>query len=220
MSLQSSIIPSVSDKKIKVCIAVPTRDTVYAHFAYCLQDLVKYNTIAGIDTFVEFNMGTLIGNQREKLAMTAIENDATHIMWLDSDMMFPRDICEKLLSHDLPFVACNYSTRALPLKAVAYTEMYNWESGIDKDSEGLISVAGIGLGCALVKTEVFDNLYKPWFPITYTKSSESYLGEDMNFCLKFLDANYTIMVDCDLSKQIYHLGTTAFLWNKQQVDQS
>jgi hypothetical protein len=117
-------------------------------------------------------------------------------------------------------VACNYSTRALPLKAVAYAEMYNWESGIDKDAKGLLSVAGIGLGCALVKAEVFDNLYKPWFPITYSKAADSYLGEDMNFCMKLIDSDYPIMVDCDLSKQIFHLGTTAFLWNSNPVDQS
>lgn len=220
MSIQSSIIPTVKRPKFRVCIAVPTKDTLYSHFAYCLQDLVKYNTLAGIDTFVEFNMGTLVGNQREKLATTAMENNATHILWLDSDMMFPKNVCEVLLSHDLPFVACNYSTRALPLRSVSYTEMYNWDSGIQSDSTGLLSVSGTGLGCALTDIEMFENIYKPWFPITYTKSTDDYLGEDMNFCMKVLDAKYPIFVDADLSKQVFHLGTTAFLWNKQQVDQS
>lgn len=215
MSLQSSIIPSIDDKKIKVCVAVPTKDTMHSHFAYCLQDLVKYNSIAGIDTFVEFNMGTLIGNQRERLATTAIEYGATHIMWLDSDMMFPKDVVQKLLSHQVPFVACNYSTRALPFKSVAYTEIYNWSSMIEKDATGLVLVEGVGFGCVLTETSIFLPSRKPWFPITYNPKTDDYLGEDMNFCLKVSEMGFPMFVDADLSKQIYHLGTAAYLWNKE-----
>jgi hypothetical protein len=218
MSIVSSIIPSVSDKKVKVCIAVPTRDTMYAHFAYCLQDLVKYHAVAGIDTFVEFDMGTLIGNQRERLATKAIDQGATHIMWLDSDMMFPKNVCEILLGHDVPFVACNYSTRSLPFKAVAYTEVWNWDSMLEKDAAGLVLVEGVGFGCVLTKTDIFLPSRKPWFPITYSPHTDDYLGEDMNFCLKVTETGYPIFVDADLSKQIYHLGTTAFLWNKKTSD--
>jgi hypothetical protein len=218
MSIQDSIIPGVLSTKPKVCIAVPTRDTVYAHFSYCLQDLVKYNTVMGIDTFVEFNMGTLIGNQREKLATTAIDQNATHILWLDSDMMFPKNVCEILLGHDLPFVACNYSTRALPLKSVSYTEIFNWQSMIEDNSEGLVLVEGVGFGCVLTSTELFRESRKPWFPITYSKSTNDYLGEDMNFCLKVSEMGFPMFVDADLSKEIYHIGTTAFSWNKKPVD--
>lgn len=218
MSIQHNFIPSVNMPTPKVCIAVPTRDMMYSHFAYCLQDMIQYNTKNGIDFFVEFNMGTLIGNQREKLANKAIDNGATHILWIDSDMMFPRNTCQLLLAHDLPFVACNYSTRALPFKSVSYTEMYNWDSGIDKEATGLVEVEGVGFGCVLVHTEVFQNMYKPWFSITYSKKTDDYLGEDMNFCQKASDAGYKLYVDCDLSKEIYHLGTTAFAWNKYPVD--
>lgn len=218
MSIQSSIIPAINKPKIKVCIAVPTKDTLYAHFAYCLQDLVKYNTITGIDSFVEFNMGTLIGNQREKLATKAIEADATHILWLDSDMMFPKNTCEILLSHELPFVACNYSTRALPLKSVSYSVVFNWESMIPDDSTGLVLVEGVGFGCVMTSTELFRQSRKPWFPITYSKNTDDYLGEDMNFCLKVSEMGYPMFVDADLSRKIYHIGTTAFSLDKHPID--
>lgn len=218
MNLQNCIIPSISDKKVKVCIAIPARDTVYSHFAYCLQALVQYHTQRGIDTFVEFNLGTLVGNQREKLANKAIDQGATHIFYLDSDMMFPKDVCEILLSHKLSIVGCNYSTRSLPFKSVAYSKMYDWESGIDKGTTGLISVDGVGFGCILIETNVFKFIHKPWFPITYTPETDDYLGEDMNFCQKAIKNGEVIAVDCDLSTKIYHLGTSAFLWNKPQVD--
>lgn len=212
MSLQSSFIPSVSDKKIKVCIAVPSKDTVHTHFAYCLQELVQYNTIKGVETFVKFNMGTLVANQRESLAAEAINDGATHIMWLDSDMMFPKTICETLLSHSVPIVACNYSSRALPLKSVAYTSLNDWNSFLSKDSSGLVQVEGVGFGCVLTSTEIFENIFKPWFPITYDNITDSYLGEDMNFCIRARDAGYHVYIDCETSRNVFHVGSTAFGW--------
>ena len=218
MSLQNTIVPSIGADKPKIFIAVPTKDSMHAHFAYALQALVQYNTVIGLDTVVEFNMGTLIGNQREKLARSALEQNATHIMWFDSDMVFPKDICEMLLNHNLPMVACNYSTRGLPLKAVAYSSLNDWSSFIARNATGLTYIDGIGMGCVLTKIEIFKSIAKPWFPITYDYNADDYLGEDMNFCKKVTDAGFPIVVDCDLSSQVYHIGAAAYLWNKPPVD--
>lgn len=218
MSIQNNFIPSLAKAKKKILVAVPCKDMMYSHFAYCLQELVEYHTRRGIETHVEFNMGTLIGSQREKLADLALEIDATHILWLDSDMMFPKTICETLLTHDLDFIACNYSTRALPMRSVAFAEIGQWESFIDKNETGLISVAGVGLGCALIKTAILDDIPKPWFPITYNSDVNDYLGEDMNFCQKVIEAGYVVAIDCDSSREVYHIGSTAFEW--KQVDKT
>lgn len=217
MSIQSTIIPTIRTNK-KVFVCVPTRDMMHSHFAFCLQALVKHHSTIGLETHVEFNMGTLIGTQREKLTTIALESDATHIMWLDSDMMFPYDICVRLMEHDKPFVACNYSTRSMPFKTVAYQELYNWESYLPNEATGLVEVAGVGLGCALVQTNVFNDIYKPYYPITYTRKTDDYLGEDMNFCQKLTqEAGIPLLVDADLSKAVYHIGMTAFSTNHQPV---
>jgi hypothetical protein len=218
MSIQNSVIPSIARKKPKIFVCVPAKDMMHSHFAYCLQALVKHHATIGLETYVEFNLGTLVGNQREKLTTIALESGATHIMWLDSDMMFPFDVCEKLLAHNLPFVACNYSTRSMPFRAVAYQELYNWESYLPSDATGLVKVAGVGLGCALVSTKVFDDIYKPYYPITYTRKTDDYLGEDMNFCTKVdTEGGFPLMVDADLSKFVYHVGMTAFSSNHLPV---
>jgi hypothetical protein len=218
MSVQGAIISDTRVSPTKVMIAVPTKDMMYSHFAFCLQALVKYNASRGIETEVEFDLGTLVCNQRERLTGKAVDMHATHIMWLDSDMMFPKNVCEILLSHDLPVVACNYSTRALPLKAVAYKRLNDWESGIDKELTGLELVDAVGLGCALTSTSVFINSRKPWFPITYDDTADDYLGEDMNFCKMVAALGFPIFIDCDLSRQVYHIGSTAFRWNNSPVD--
>jgi len=217
MSIQDTFIPTLSKPKVKILLGVPCRDMMYSHFAYCLQEIVEYHARRGIDTQVEFNMGTLIGNQREKIADKALEIGATHILWLDSDMMFPKTIGETLLSHNLDFIACNYSTRTLPRKCVAYSELGNWNSFISTDETGIISVEGVGLGCALVKTSVLYDVQKPWFPITYDAEINDYLGEDFNFCRKLIEFGYIIAVDCDASREIYHIGTSVFEWKPTEV---
>jgi ABC-type polar amino acid transport system ATPase subunit len=65
--------------------------------------------------------GTLIADQREKLAMMALKHKADYMLFLDSDMRFPKNIANRLITHDKDIVACNYSTRRLPAKPVAWT---------------------------------------------------------------------------------------------------
>jgi len=217
MNIQNNFIPSLAAPKTKVLIGVPCRDMMYSHFAFCLQELVEHHTRRGIETHVEFNMGTLIGSQREQIAEKALSINATHIFWLDSDMLFPKRVCETLLSHNLDFVACNYSRRSLPKHSVAYSKMNDWESSINQNERGLISVAGVGLGCALLKTYVLSDIQKPWFPITYDFDTKGYLGEDFNFCQKLIERGYVIAVDCEVSREVYHVGSTAFEWKMTEA---
>jgi len=192
----------------KVFIAIPTRDLIHAHTAYCLQETVRYCENRDIQTTVSFNMGTLICNQREALTKEFLESDSTHIMWIDSDMMFPANIVETLLSHSLPVVACSYSTRGLPLKSVSYTDLTDWESWIDSATEPLISVQATGMGMMLVEKEVLVPMSSPRFEIKWM--GEDHLGEDFDHCLKITELGYSIVIDTKASAEILHIGSHAF----------
>jgi hypothetical protein len=58
--------------------------------------------------------------------------------------------------------------------------------------------------------DVYDKLEHPYFPVTWSKESEDYLGEDINFCMALRKAGYTITVDDILSRQLNHIGAFAF----------
>ena len=64
--------------------------------------------------------GTLIADQRMKLARMALEGGADYLLFLDSDMRFPANAVRQLLKHDKHIVAANYATRRLPVKTVAF----------------------------------------------------------------------------------------------------
>lgn len=201
-----------SDRAAKVAICIPCRDTLHSLFAYNLIQLVQYCNTVGIKTTVLMESGSLISRQRQRLAQRALEDSATHIMWLDSDMLFPSNVIESLMSHGKDIVACNYSTRSTPFKGVAYRKIGDWDSwlGYNFFGERLQVVEGVGMGCMLVSAKVFASLDLPWFEIAYSSELDDHIGEDFYFCQKAAAAGYPVHVDTIVSRDIKHLGTASF----------
>ena len=198
-------------KPIKLAILVPTRDMVHSHFAYSLAQLVKTTSEIGIDTYLYFDSSTILLNQREKLIDEAIKMEADYVLWLDSDMMFPSNVVLKLLAHNKDIVACNYMKRSLPMKTVAYTDLNDWDSWVPMEpQEELVKVKGIGMGCILMKTEVFKKLEKPYFEFRFKEDTKDWFGEDFILQDKIQKVGYEIFVDTMLSMEIKHVGIYAF----------
>jgi hypothetical protein len=194
-----------------VSILVPTKDTVYSHFSYSLSNLVKVSTQMGIDTHLFFDSSTILINQREKLIENAMEIESDWCLWLDSDMMFPPTTLLRLLSHNQDIVACNYMKRSFPSKSVAFTDTKDWDSWVPLDYfDELVTVEAIGMGCVLMKTNIFRNLQKPYFEYTYHSETKDWIGEDFTLFKKLNNLGYQVKVDMNLSNEIYHIGTFAY----------
>jgi len=198
-------------KKNKLAVLVPCRDMLHAGFSKCLVELVKLNTMNGLDTHVVYDASTVLLTQRARLAAEAQAIGAEYMLWLDSDMIFPATTALRLLAHNEPVVACNYIRRQLPAKGVAYETIGDWENPLPfEPRDKLVPVEGIGMGCMLVKTSILQEIPKPWFEFHWTEESNDHLGEDMDFCMKMADAGYTVKIDTNLSMEMRHLGTWAF----------
>jgi len=198
-------------KKNKLAVLVPCRDMLHAGFSKCLVELVKLNTMNGLDTHVVYDASTVLLTQRARLAAEAQAIGAEYMLRLDSDMIFPATTALRLLAHNEPVVACNYIRRQLPAKGVAYETIGDWENPLPfEPRDKLVPVEGIGMGCMLVKTSILQEIPKPWFEFHWTEESNDHLGEDMDFCMKMADAGYTVKIDTNLSMEMRHLGTWAF----------
>jgi len=208
-SIQNSSI--WNSKPTKLAILVPTRDTVHSQFAYCLAQLIKTTSEAGIDTYLFFDSSTILLNQREKLIENAKDMKCDYVLWLDSDMMFPSTTALRLLAHNKDIVACNYMKRSKPLKTVAYTDLTNWDSWLPLEpKDDLIKVEGVGMGCMLMKTEIFNSLQKPYFEFTYKGDTQDWYGEDFMLLTKLRLNGFNVYIDTILSMDIKHLGIYAF----------
>lgn len=217
MSILREIRGSSSDfRKVRLSVCVPCRDMVHAAFTFDLCKLMEYNRAIGLESVLHFSLGTLIVNQRESLVEMSKDAGSTHILWLDSDMMFPPDTAQQLLKHNQPLVAGNYSTRTYPHKTVAYTKIHDWKSYVVNDknlSNELISVEAVGMGCMLTSMEIFNKMNKPYFNTIWNSNTGDHLGEDFSFCQNAKWLDYQLLIDNALSLKLKHLGTFGFSMN-------
>lgn len=204
---------------MKVAICVPCRDTVMTGFAFDLAKLCAYEGVTrcakGGSLMIYQVPGTLIFNQRERLAEQALKDGADAILWVDSDMRFPKDALQILLSRKLPIVGVNATTRRFPCLPTALDideESNDLVKVTSKDKTGLEQVMGVGFGMVLIRKEVFQKTQKPWFWFEQTDKGGT-IGEDIYFCAKAFDAGYKTIVDHDLSKHIRHIGTYEYGWD-------
>ena len=89
-------------KEAKVLVAVPSQSTWEADFGMSLVALVasSVNPPANYDELslgVDNTKGSILPQIRERLVLKALEMEATHILFLDSDMVFPNWTLHRLL---------------------------------------------------------------------------------------------------------------------------
>ncbi len=198
-------------KQIKLSILVPTRDTVHSQFSYCLAQLYKITSELGIETFLFYDSSTILLNQRERLLEQAKKVNSDYVLWIDSDMMFPSTTAVRLLEHNKDIVACNYTKRTKPLKTVAYTNLNDWNSWLPMEPQDeLVKVEGVGMGCMLMKLDIFEKIQKPYFEFRYKEDTQDYFGEDFILLGKLREQGYDVYIDTVLSMDIKHLGIYAF----------
>lgn len=209
--------------KAKIAIAIATHDYVPAQFMYDLASMVMYTT-ARLPDDVEFGInmvsGTYVHSARQELLEALVEQGVTHMLWLDSDMRFPRDSLIRLLKHNVPLVGINYSTRQIPPRYVAIKRMGTDERVGENlvtgpDSTGLEEVDALGFGMVLMKMHPYvDAMFAdrkpedpPFFFFEWLPKRKIQKGEDVMFCEAWRKAGGVVYVDHDLSKECAHVGS-------------
>jgi hypothetical protein len=193
---------------MRLGICIPARDTVHTTFAIALSHLTNRLTEKSIDFELHTICGSVIAESRTALANEALEHGATHLLWLDTDIHFPPNVFEKLNQHDKDIVAANYSTRYAPHYSVAFLDPENIDKRLEEKS-GLHRVWAVGMGCMLVRAEVYQELPKPWFSHEYNRDTDSYGGEDIYFCNQAMHHSIDVYVDADI--KLAHFGIKANL---------
>ena len=205
-------------KKTKVAICVPCRDELMSGFCFDLAKLVQYEALRGkVDIHLLQMTGTLIFTQREKLAEEALAWGADYLMWVDSDMRFPKDTLEEMLKHNVDIVGVNATTRREPINSTALhlviknEKEHSWIHIDSLNNNGIEKCTAVGFGLTVIKASVFRKVSRPWFNVIWSDHG-AIIGEDVHFCIKCQDTGYDVYVDHDTSRQIGHIGTRSFGW--------
>lgn len=150
---------------------------------------------------------SLIHDARNNIVKRAIEDGYSHVMFIDSDIVFPEDGIQKLLDQDKDVIGGLYF-RKMPPHRPNISEIRGKELIFPSvwPKNRPFKVAGIGAGFLLVKTSVFKEIGEPWF--YYGKFHDSYMGEDIYFGIKCKKRG--IEVWCDPTIELQHIGEYAY----------
>ena len=194
---------------IDLAICVPCGDTVKSNFAFCLAQLTARLEKESVSHMVFFQSGSVLPDQRQALGNQSLQSNSKWTLWLDSDMVFPATVFERLSSHNLDIVAGTYSTRYATHKSVAFMSDDDASQRLTQRT-GLHKVNSVGMGCMLMKTSVLETLPAPWFSFIWDNGIKRYSGEDIYFCNLAHDYDIPVFVDAEFSEQLGHTGSNTF----------
>src|SRR3990167_2458725 len=183
----------------RIAIGITTAGLIKSQTALSLINMLLENR--HLDCKMIFQEGPIIPLNREVIAEIAQQMNCTHLLFVDSDMVFPTNSLQRLLERDKDIIGVNYNMRDLaPQSTVKMTP------GTTK-SETLFQCDGVATGFMLIKMEIFEKLKRPWFYVGLNESYKTGItleGHDYRFCRLAREAGYTVR--CDGTINIGHIG--------------
>lgn len=169
------------------------------------QESVYNMDVGGNDTTLRVISGYDVDDARMKIAELAREGRFDYVLMVDSDVVVPEDALVNLLSHGVDFAMGFYARRdkhdgttcAFKTGRANYDRHYNASEFRDMRESGefLHEVKGGGLGCALIKTTVFDRTRFPWFRWVVYPDGHGKLSEDLFFSEECHNSGIPVYVD-------------------------
>ena len=187
---------------MKLLIAIPTLDYIHVEFMRRLLNLQKMLNERGVDYEIKIQSGTLVYLAREELTSYAIGEGFSHVLWLDSDMVFEEDIIDDLYDTGKDFVCGIFHARrpghqSCIFKNLTPPDRYHW----DEYPTDTFKIKGCGMAATMVSTEImkavrtqFGSCFNPDFR----------LGEDLAFC-KRVDM-MGLEMWCEPTVRVGHIG--------------
>lgn len=166
--------------KSKVLIGLPSyRGEFHPLMTTSLDKLIQHTRREQpeMDLAVRKQFGTVLCVNRNKLAQMARTIKATHLLFIDSDMVFDEDALLRLLAHDRDIVSGLCTQKVEPYAVVAKRRD---DKGAWKNVKGLedgrfySDLDGVGCAFTLIKTRVFDDVGEPWFAMPPLTLMENY----------------------------------------------
>lgn len=198
---------------MKILIAVPTYETIYPDTYKSIWDLDK----CGHEVLFESIRGYDVATARNKIARKALDLGVDYLLSVDNDVTLPKDALKNLLENGKEVCVGYYAHRGednlyhgrtcvCRLTDKDGKEYYHYplESEYTADELKVMKNAGIkafeihggGMGCALIRTDVFSKISYPWYDwVNYGDANKGMLSEDLYFCVQCRSNGIPIYAD-------------------------
>jgi hypothetical protein len=188
----------------QLTIGIPCHDGFKAEMVLSL-----LHALAGFPHSVHFavHKGCYLHANREAIVQEAIAAGSTHLMFLDTDIVFPPDGIQKLLAHGKAIVGGAYNVKALPPVSTIKLADANGDfvntSGASLPREPFPCAAvPTGFMCLDLTALLASGLPAPYF--TFGTYKGQLMGEDVHFCQRARAAGLEIW--CDPTIALGHVG--------------
>lgn len=195
----------------KILIAVPTYENIYPDTFKSIYDLdgvgneLSFESIRGYD----------VATARNKIVRKADELGVDYVLMVDNDVVIPGDALKNLLEdnervcigfyahrgtdnlyHGNTNICRIYDTNGIAYFNYPLESEYTGKELAEMKAEGRykVQIHGGGLGCALIRMDVFEIIKYPWFGWSHYKSGKM-LSEDLYFCERCKDKKIKIFTD-------------------------
>ena len=206
---------------MRILIAVPTFETIHADTYKSIWDMDK----CGHECLFESVRGYDVATARNRIAQLSLDLKADYVLMVDNDISLPKDAL-KLLLEDAQEVNLGYyphrnndnryngRTCICRLKDPDGKDYYHFPLESEYTSAEMLEMAkagakkieahGGGMGCALIRTDVFRKAEYPWYDwVNYGDANRGMLSEDLYFCV--LCRNSGIKIHADVRVGCGHL---------------
>lgn len=202
-------------KKLGVMIGVPSTGTWKEKFGCSLLMMMTHFMTTAVEGYrsqqIRFCsvVGSILPRQRRDIVKAMLAQSFSHVLFVDTDQVFPKDTLHRLLAAGKDIVGCNVAVKRIPSCPTARgfdrQPVYT-----DAGQTGLERVWSVGCGVLLVKREVFEKIGLRCFEIKWRDDIQDYNGEDWGMLDAAREAGFDIWVDHGLSNEVGHVGDFVF----------
>ena len=191
---------------MKLLIGIPTLDYIHVEFLRSLTALLSHLRDKGVSFDLDIESGTLVYMARERISNKAINEGYTHVLWLDSDMVFRPELLEDLMFSGKPFVTGIYHARRKGYASCIFKsiEIDKKVERFDSYPNDTFEIDGCGFGCVLIETAILEDVNRNRG--TCFTPLPAY-GEDIAFCKRAKELGHKIF--CEPSVVCGHIGHIA-----------
>lgn len=206
-----------SNSPTKILIGMPFGDSIYL-----MPHLSHTNLVARVaanpkyELFGKHTHTPYLDINRNVIAQTSLDKDCKWCLMTDTDMGYPANLLDRLIARDkdvigIPYYSPRKAREGFPPIVLPNIYDYNakeqiWQLWKKVKQTEPFKVDAVASGILLVKTKVFKQLKKPWFPFLSNENEKDFriIGEDLSFCKKCMEAGIEIWVDPTFGDSIKH----------------
>lgn len=198
---------------MKILIAVPTFENITPDTFRSIYNLDKGEH----ECIFEFVRGYDCATARNRIAQMSLDKGVDYVLMVDNDVTLPSDVLLNMLEDAKDVCLGYYAHRNAdnmytgrvsickltddegntyfnyPLESEFTAEEIN---KLKDDGVYKVAIHGGGMGCALIKADVFKRLKYPWYDwVNYADDHRGMLSEDLYFCELCRRGNIPIYTD-------------------------